>query len=138
MAGRPKREFKAEDFEKLLALQCTQEEVCGFFECDHKTLTSWIKREYGEASDFSQCLKIYGSEGKISLRRNLLRLSARNASVAIFLSKNWLAMSDNVEVKADTSLMSALLDVVKGKQDCDESDEETKDTAEEDLAKYIL
>ena len=52
MAGRPRKDFSEQDFEKLLAMQCTQEEVCGFFGCDHKTLTVWIKRNYGEDCDF--------------------------------------------------------------------------------------
>jgi hypothetical protein len=34
-------------------------------------------------------------EYKTSLRRNLLKLSTRNASAAIFLAKNELGMSDN-------------------------------------------
>ena len=44
----------------------------------------------------------------------MLRLSEKSAVMAIFLAKNWLGMTDNVEVKADTSLMQSLLDVVKG------------------------
>ena len=47
----------------------------------------------------------------------MLRLSEKSATMAIFLAKNWLGMSDNVEVRADTSLMQTLLEVIKGKDE---------------------
>ena len=113
--GRPRKEIDAGNFEKLCNLQCTLAEIAGFFECSEDTIENWCKREYGET--FSETFKKHSAGGKLTLRRNMLRLSEKNASMAIFLAKNWLGMSDNVEVKADTSLMSALLDVVKGNND---------------------
>ena len=111
--GRPRKEINKIEFEKLCGLQCTLEEICSWFDITDKTLDKWCKENY-EGRSFSEVFAIKRGAGKISLRRNMLRLSEKNAAMAIFLAKNWLGMSDNVEVKADTSLMSALLDVVKG------------------------
>lgn len=112
--GRPRKEIDAGNFEKLCVLQCTLVEIAGFFDCSEDTIEAWCKREYGET--FSETFKKHSAGGKLTLRRNMLRLSEKNASMAIFLAKNWLGMSDNVEVKADTSLMQSLLDVVKGNE----------------------
>lgn len=112
--GRPRKEIDASNFEKLCGLQCTLTEIAGFFECSEDTIENWCKREYNET--FSEVFKKYSAGGKLTLRRNMLRLSEKSASMAIFLAKNWLGMTDNVEVKADTSLMQSLLDAVKGEE----------------------
>lgn len=108
--GRPRKEIDLVQFEKLCGLQCTLAEIAGFFECSEDTIENWCKREQGQT--FSEIYKKYSVNGKLTLRRNMLRLSEKNASVAIFLAKNWLGMSDNVEVKADTSLMQTLINAV--------------------------
>ena len=111
--GRPRKEISEVEFEKLCTLQCTEEEIAGWFNCSVDTIENWCKRTYGET--FSETYKKYSAGGKLTLRRNMLRLSEKSAVMAIFLAKNWLGMTDNVEVKADTSLMQSLLDVVSNK-----------------------
>ena len=111
--GRPRKERNSVEFEKLCGLQCTLAEIAGFFDCSEDTIESWCKREFNET--FSETFKKYSAGGKLTLRRNMLRLSEKSAVMAIFLAKNWLGMTDNVEVKADTSLMQSLLDVVSNK-----------------------
>ena len=111
--GRPRKEIDAVNFEKLCGLQCTLSEIAGFFDCSEDTIEAWCKREYNE--NFSDVFKKHSAGGKLTLRRNMLRLSEKSAVMAIFLAKNWLGMTDNVEIKADTSLMQSLLDVVSNK-----------------------
>lgn len=111
--GRPRKEISEVEFEKLCSLQCTEEEIAGWFNCSVDTIENWCKRTYNET--FSETYKKYSAGGKLTLRRNMLRLSEKSAVMAIFLAKNWLGMTDNVEVKADTSLMQSLLDVVSNK-----------------------
>ena len=127
--GRPRKEIDQTEFEKLCALQCTLDEVCGWFGVQDDTLNKWCKETY-DGRTFSEVFAEKRSAGKISLRRNMMQLSAKNAIVAIFLAKNWLGMTDNVEVKADTSLMQTLIDCVKGNQQAEEpqilSDEELR------------
>lgn len=118
--GRPRKEISEVEFEKLCTLQCTEEEIAGWFGCSVDTIENWCKRTFSET--FSETYKKYSAGGKLSLRRNMLRLSEKSAVMAIFLAKNWLGMSDNVEIKADTSLMQSLLDVVSNK-DADKASE---------------
>lgn len=80
------------EFEKLCALQCTQQEICDFLEVDHKTLTRWCKRTYKK--EYSQVYAEKKSGGKISLRRMQFRLAEKSAAMAIFLGKNILGQSD--------------------------------------------
>lgn len=114
VTGRPRKEINENTFVGLCKIQCTLEEIANVFECSEDTIERWCKRTYNVS--FADTYKKYSSEGKASLRRSMLRLAEKNATMAIFLAKNYLGMTDNVEVKADTSLMSALLDVVKGEQ----------------------
>lgn len=130
--GRPRKEINKAEFEKLCGLMCTLVEIAGFFDCSEDTIETWCKREYN--ATFSETFKKYSAGGKLTLRRNMLRLSEKSASMAIFLAKNWLGMTDNVEVKADTSLMQTLIDVVNGKQTSAPMDELTQ----EDIEKNIL
>lgn len=112
--GRPRKPIDKTEFEKLCALQCTLEEVCGWFGITDVTLNTWCKENY-EGRTFSEVFAEKRVAGKISLRRNMIQLASKNATMAIFLAKNWLGMTDNVEVKADTSLMQSLLEVVANK-----------------------
>lgn len=95
-AGRPQKEIPKKEFENLCALQCTQQEICDFFNVDHKTLTKWCKRTYKK--EYSQVYQEKRSAGKISLRRAQFRLAERNAAMAIFLGKNVLGQSDYPEI----------------------------------------
>ena len=67
--GRPRAEISQIEFEKLCGLQCTQEEICGWF----------------------------GVTDKISLRRAQFRLAEKNANMAIWLGKQYLGQSDRGE-----------------------------------------
>ncbi len=98
MAGRKNKEFDKESFQSLLELQCTQSEVCRFFNTTDKTLSKWCKRTYG--MDFSECLKKFGANGRISLRRKQWKLADRSATMAIWLGKQYLGQKDVVEVES--------------------------------------
>lgn len=130
--GRPRKEINSNEFEKLCGLQCTLEEIAGFFDCSPDTIENWCKREYDNT--FSEIYKKFSYGGKLTLRRNMLKLSEKSAVMAIFLAKNWLGMTDNVEVKADTSLMQTLVDVVQGRQE----PQDAEPVSEEELHNYIL
>lgn len=95
MAGRPPIQLDKGQFEGLCRLQCTLEEMAGFFKVDADTVAAWCKRTYGE--NFSVIFKKYSQEGKISLRRTLFRMSEQKPVVAIFLAKNILGMTDKIE-----------------------------------------
>mgnify|MGYP001623225949 CR=1 FL=1 len=96
--GRPLANIGKEEFEKLCFLQCTMLEICDFFNVTDKTLTRWCKRTYG--MPFSEIYKKKRSGGAISLRRTQFRLAEKNATMAIWLGKQYLGQRDVVEVES--------------------------------------
>ena len=97
--GRPRKEINKEAFEKLCAIMCTEEEICGVFGITDKTLTRWCKETYG--MNFSDTFKVYSADGKISLRRKQFKLADRSAAMAIFLGKQYLGQTDNPNEEPD-------------------------------------
>lgn len=93
--GRPKKRIDEKQFESLCGLQCTLEEICGWFGVCSDTLESWCKRTY--KMNFSEVFKQKRGVGKISLRRSQWRLAEKNANMAIWLGKQYLGQKDQVE-----------------------------------------
>lgn len=94
--ARPRKEIDQKQFENLCGLQCTLEEICGWFNVTDKTLDGWCKRTYH--ASFSEVFKQKRGAGKISLRRSQWRLAEKNATMAIFLGKQFLGQRDSVDV----------------------------------------
>ena len=94
--GRPKKPIDWKEAEKLCALQCSEQEIADWFHLTVETLARRLRDEKGMS--FVEFFETHRVQGKISLRRNLFRLSATNASAAIFLAKNWLGMVDKQEI----------------------------------------
>lgn len=114
--SRAKKEFDQVTFEKLCGLQCTQEEICQFFDTTDKTLTAWCRRTYKKS--FSEVYKEKREIGKVSLRRNQWNLSKKSAAMAIFLGKNYLGQRDVVEQKTNVEIKSdPLVDLLKESAD---------------------
>lgn len=99
--GRPKAQIDKAAFEALCKLQCTEEEICDFFGITDKTLVAWCKENYGLT--FSEVFRQKRGAGKISLRRMQLELAKKNATMAIWLGKQWLGQRDNVDVTIDAA-----------------------------------
>ena len=95
--GRPLTNIDKKQFEKLCTLQCTKEEIAGFFECSEDTIEKFCKREYGET--FAAVFKQKRQTGKISLRRSQWRLAEKNVSMAIWLGKQYLGQKEQQEVQ---------------------------------------
>ena len=98
--ARPKKEIDQKEFEKLCALQCTKLEICDWFDVTDKTLESWCKSIY--CKGFSEVFAQKRSRGKISLRRTQFQLAEKNASMAIWLGKQYLGQRDIPEDTIDT------------------------------------
>lgn len=98
--ARPLKEIDQKQFESLCGLQCTKDEICGFFDTTDKTLENWCKRTY--KAGFSEVFRKKRGKGKISLRRSQWRLAEKNASMAIWLGKQYLGQCDTVEVDLST------------------------------------
>lgn len=111
--GRPRKEIDQKSFESLCGLQCTLEEICGFFDVSDKTLDAWCKRTYKAC--FSEVFRQKRGTGKISLRRSQFRLAEKNANMAIWLGKQYLGQKDSPsdDDNAGVENMEALADVIQ-------------------------
>lgn len=94
--ARPRKEIDQKQFENLCGLQCTLEEICGWFGCCTDTLEAWCKRTYKQG--FSEVFRQKRGLGKISLRRHQWRLAEKNANMAIWLGKQYLDQKDQPEI----------------------------------------
>ena len=110
--GRPQIEIDKETFEKLCGLQATKIEIAGFFKCSEDTIERWCHRTYD--ASFAVVYKNYSVDGLMSLRRSQFRLAEKSAAMAIWLGKQYLNQSDNVQVEEATQkTIDALLEAVK-------------------------
>ena len=126
--ARPVKEINKEQFESLCNLQCTIEEIAGFFKCNKGTINAWCKRTYDEG--FSETYKKHSQNGKISLRRYQLRLAEKNASMAIWLGKQWLGQTDKQEVMfTENNKLQVMSDYIGGIKSGKTKDAGRKDTA---------
>ena len=104
--GRPKKKIDKKQFEKLCALFCTEEDIANFFGCSIDTVNNWCKRTYkdenGEEMTFSDVYKKANSNGKVSLRRYQFELSKKNATMAIWLGKQYLGQRDNIDIQTES------------------------------------
>ena len=110
-AGRPKTNIEKEQFEKLCSMQATVQEIAGFFDCSHDTIERWVKQEYGKT--FADVFKSKRVGGLLSLRRSQFKLAEKNAAMAIWLGKQYLAQKDiitfnNLEEVEDDPLTASI------------------------------
>lgn len=125
--ARPKKEIDQKQFENLCGLQCTLEEICGWFDVCSDTLETWCKRTYKKS--FSEVFAQKRGAGKISLRRSQWRLAEKNATMAIFLGKQFLGQRDNMDITVGDSGALALEELEKMvKQDDSETSGGVADT----------
>lgn len=107
--GRPRKEINQKLFENLCAIQCTEVEICAALECCEDTLNAWCKRTY--KMTFSETYKSKSQVGKSSLRRMQFKLAEKNASMAIWLGKQYLEQRDIVEQSINTDGVKVVIDV---------------------------
>jgi hypothetical protein len=92
--GQPPAELDLDAFRQLCVLQCTEEEIAGFFKVNRRTIIRRMKShpEYQEAWDYGK------ANGRASLRRLQWKHAQGAGSGAvqmtIHLSKHWLGESE--------------------------------------------
>lgn len=113
-------------FEELCGLQCTMLEICAVLDVDDKTLTKWCKKTYD--MPFSEIFNIKRGKGKQSLRRFQWNLAKKNASMAIFLGKQYLGQKDVVENKiTNNGIIDELTEALKNVKDAERDSESETD-----------
>ena len=90
--GRPRAQIDQKQFENLCKIQCTKLEICAWFGVTDKTIDRWCKDSYKRT--FSEVYAEKREGGKISLRRMQWQLAEKNASLSIWLGKQYLGQRD--------------------------------------------
>lgn len=90
--ARPKFKIDYDMVEKLAGIQCTQQEIASFLGCSVDTL----QRD----ETFCGLYKKGQENGKMSLRRMQFKLAEKNATMALWLGKQYLGQRDMVEVES--------------------------------------
>lgn len=99
--GRPRIEWSPTDykhFEGLCAIQCTEEEIASVMGVSVDTVSRRVQEHYNMT--FAEVYKRYSAPGKAALRRTQFDLAKRNATMAIWLGKQWLGQRDEVDLNA--------------------------------------
>lgn len=99
--ARPQKNIDKTVFENACELQCTEEEIARLFSCSVDTIERWCKRIYEEC--FAEVYKKKSENGKMSLRRNQMKLSETSATMAIWLGKQWLGQKDKETFSNDSN-----------------------------------
>lgn len=107
--GRPPKKIDLDSLDKLCRLQCTEEEIAGFFEVSISTLYKRVKdntvsEEHPDGMTFQEYRDIKAQQGKIKLRRAQFRLAEKNARMAIFLGKQVLKQRDIQDIRSNVTL----------------------------------
>ncbi len=93
--GRPRIEIDWKEFDKLCGLQCTLEEIAGWYNCCVDTIENRVKEEH--SITFSEYFKQKRSSGKISLRRKQYETAmSGNPTMLIWLGKQYLKQTDKI------------------------------------------
>lgn len=117
-------EINIREFEDLVALGCSEQEVRWFFRdaegnpASKFKIYDFCKKNFGLT--FKQYSEQFGTLGlKLSVRRNQLALSEKSSAMAIFLGKNYLGQREQM-VETDTESidkMNEILQAVKSNAD---------------------
>lgn len=111
--GRPRKEIDLETFKGLCFIQCTITEIAGVLDCSTDTVERWCLREL--EMPFAEAFKKYSAGGKMSLRRSQFKLAEKNATMAIWLGKQYLGQRDDIaeSVDSQSDILKALLELEK-------------------------
>ena len=109
--GRKRKEIDQRQFEHLCSLQCTLEEICGFFDCCEDTIETWCKRTYKK--NFSEVFRSKREIGKLSLRRSQFKMAETNPTMAIWLGKQYLGQKDHKDIVVRQTIEQETIDEVE-------------------------
>ncbi len=97
-AGRPKAPIDLAQLEKLCELQCTYEEIAAYFRVSLSTVEKLVATD-----DVKAIVERGRNVGKISIRRQQLQLLKKgNATMAVWLGKQFLGQRDKLDTMLKT------------------------------------
>lgn len=95
--GRPRVEIDYKLVNSLCEIQCTGEEIASVLDIDYDTLNRRIKQDTGKS--FTEYFDLKRQSGKASLRRKQWKMADNNATMAIWLGKQYLGQQDKSVVE---------------------------------------
>jgi hypothetical protein len=103
--------IELEELEKLYAMQCTDEEIAGWFGVSTRTIERRRKiRKFAEAMERGK------ARGRISVRRLQMKLLEEgNATMGIWLGKQILGQVDEVRHSGDALVQTAVIVMPRGR-----------------------
>jgi len=129
--ARPEAKIDLVELEKLCGMQCTDEEIAAFFNVSTRTIERRRK-----VKRFSEIMDNAKAKGRVSVRRSLFRMAAKdNVAAAIFLAKNLLGYRDVVNTE-HSGLAGGPIQIAARPDFSQLSDEELKQLR--DIADKIL
>ena len=96
----------------MCSIQCTLEEICAILGVEDDTLNKWCKETYGRT--FSEVFREKRSLGHMSLRRAQFKLAQNNATMAIFLGKNYLGQKDTADIEFNPESLAKARELLGG------------------------
>lgn len=107
MITKPMAKIDWEQVDSMCAIHCTGEEQAGVLGVDYDTLNSACKRDNGLG--FSDYFAQKSSSGKMSLRRRQYTLAMEgNATMMVWLGKNWLGQTDKSEITQTSTSITGI------------------------------
>lgn len=98
-------------FENLCGIQCTEQEIADFFSVSVDTINRWCNNTYDK--NFAEVYREKKGVGKVSLRRTQYEMSKKNATMSIWLGKQYLGQTDKLDTNASiTSQPKLKIEVV--------------------------
>ena len=98
--------------DNLLRLGLSCQQICDFFVISRYTLTRFVKANYNGMT-FEQLKAEHGVQAQASIIANLMALSKRNASAAIFLAKSVCGLNENYSAPANEDAENAFAGALK-------------------------
>jgi hypothetical protein len=109
--GRPKSVFNWRELEYLCSINCTLDEMAGFFQCGKATILQKVKEEFG--IPFSEYYAMHSQGVKVSLRRRQIQAAMEgDVQMLKFLGKNLLGQKEKVDFDGEVKVNS-WVDLVK-------------------------
>lgn len=113
--SRPKIKISNDEWkiiENLCAIMCTGEEIASVLNVSYDTLERRVREKY--KTSFAEYIKKHSAKGRTSLRRMQYRTAeSGNATMQIWLGKQYLGQSDKVESDITTAGAPVTAPVIK-------------------------
>lgn len=127
--GRKPKTYDPEIFKRLCEIHCTQREIESVLGGRFDSINNWCKKTF--EMGFADSHKYYMEGGKASLRRSQFKLSQTNATMAIWLGKQYLGQRDiPQEIEEFNGKLAKLLQEIGKMKPAEKNDQSAKSSSD--------